>query len=304
MKRALQLARNGEGRVSPNPMVGAVIVYQDSIIGEGYHANYGGPHAEVNAINSVREEDRKNLKDSTMYVTLEPCAHYGKTPPCANLLVDMGIRKVVVGILDPNKKVAGKGVEILRNNGAEVKVGLLEEECREINRRFLKAHSSDYPWIILKWAQSSDGLMAAFDDHGNSIPFHFSNPLTLSLMHRERSAVDAIIVGSNTEKNEHPRLDVRYWGGNSPKKYVAEGNINLNDFLKYLRKEGVTSLMVEGGPKLLESFIKEGFYDEIRKEISPINLEKGLRAPDLPSGLKLKHIDNFRGNVIETWSKK
>ena len=301
MKRALHLARNGEGRVSPNPMVGAVIVYGNRIIGEGFHANYGGPHAEVNALNSVREEDKKFLKDSTIYVTLEPCAHYGKTPPCAELLVEKGIKKVIVGITDPNEKVSGKGVEILRQNGAEVVTGVLEDDCREINRRFLKAHTSNYPWIILKWAQSIDGFMAGIDKNCKPMPIKISNSVSSVYMHRERAKVDAIIVGSNTEKIEHPRLDVRLWGGNSPNKYVAEGNINLEEFLKNIRKEGVSSLMVEGGPRLLESFIKDGFFDEIRREISETKLEKGLMAPALPKGIRLKELKSCRRNMIETW---
>ena len=295
--RALQLARNGEGRVSPNPMVGAVIVNGDRIIGEGYHAYYGGPHAEVNAINSVKTKDRHLLKDSTIYVTLEPCAHYGKTPPCANLIVDSGIPRVVIGSNDPNPKVSGKGVEILKTAGIEVETGVLENECDSLNKRFMKAHTGEIPWIILKWAQSSDGYMASCEN-GCVTPFKFSSSLSSVWMHRQRANVDAIIVGANTERIDHPGLNVRYWGGNSPKKYVAEGNLNLSDFLKKIRKEGITSIMVEGGAHLLSSFIQEGLYDEIRVEISPVALKNGLKVPFLPDDIRLIREEKCRDNII------
>ena len=303
MRRALQLARHGEGRVSPNPMVGAVIVYNGRIIGEGFHAFYGGPHAEVNAINSVGKDDRQFLKDSTMYVTLEPCAHYGKTPPCANLIVETGIPRVVIGAMDPNEKVSGKGLEILKKGGTEVKTGLLDKECRELNRRFMKAHSSEFPWVILKWAQSSDGFLAGLDNEGTPKGVKFSSPLSEVWMHRERAGVDAIMVGSNTEKIDKPLLNVRHWGGNSPKKIVAEGNVDLKQMLKELRKEGITSVMVEGGGKLLNSFIQEGFYDEVRREISPIMLNKGVKAPVLPGDISCKDQRKCRENIIEVYDR-
>ena len=303
MSRALQLARNGEGRVSPNPMVGAVITHGDRIIGEGFHAFYGGPHAEVNAINSVKEEDRHLLKDSTIYVTLEPCAHHGKTPPCANLIVNTGIPKVVIGSLDPNHLVAGKGVKILEDSGIEVEKGVLEKECMELNRRFMKAHSTTLPWITLKWAQSADGYIAGVNGNGDFYPVKFSSVLSSIKVHRERAAVDAIMVGANTEKIDHPQLNVRLWGGNSPAKYVAEGNIDCRDFAENLRKEGITSLIVEGGAKLLKSFINEGLYDEIRVEISPEILGKGLKAPALPSGLKLFSTEKCRDNIIQLYRR-
>lgn len=304
MERALLLARNGEGRVSPNPMVGAVIVYDGKIIGEGYHAFYGGPHAEVNAINSVAEKDRELLRDSTMYVTLEPCSHHGKTPPCADLLVKTGIPRVVVATTDPNPMVAGKGCKILTDAGIEVTIGMLENESRELNRRFFKAHTSSLPWIILKWAQSSDGFIAKTDDKGNLEPVKFSNPLSSVLMHRERANVDAIMVGSNTMAIDNPRLDVRLWGGNSPRRVYPDSGKTLFSQLESLRKDGITSLMVEGGAKLLKSFIEEGLYDEIRVETSPDLIQSGLKAPDIPDNVYPVAQQICRNNIITRYKIK
>ena len=298
MRRAIELARKGAGWTSPNPMVGAVIVHNDRIIGEGFHARYGGPHAEVNAINSVSDSDRHLLKDSTMYVTLEPCAHYGKTPPCADLIVKTGIPGVVVSILDPNPLVAGKGVKILRDSGVEVVTGILEDESKELNRRFLKAHSSPEPWVILKWAQSADGFMAIVDGNGKPKPVRFSSPISTVWMHRERAKVDAIMVGSKTELIDSPRLNVRDWGGNSPKKVIADSSFDCKTFVENLRAEGVTSLMVEGGATLLKSFISENVFDEIRVEISSVKLRHGLPAPALPEGIYLHHHEICQGNMI------
>lgn len=303
MSRALQLARNGEGRVSPNPMVGAVIVHGDRIIGEGFHAYYGGPHAEVMAVNSVKPENQELLKDSTIYVTLEPCAHHGKTPPCANLIVDRGIPRVVIGSSDPNPLVAGKGVKILEEAGIEVAEGILKKECDELNKRFMKAHTGHRPWIILKWAQSSDGFLASLDDRENPCPVTFSSPLSSVWMHRERANVDAVIVGSNTEKTDRPRLNVRYWGGNSPKKLVAEKHIDPKEYCENIRKEGIMSLMVEGGAKLLNSFIEAGMYDEIRVETSPIELKRGLQSPKIPDDAKMVSSEKCRDNTITTYKK-
>lgn len=301
MMRALALATHGEGKVSPNPMVGAVIVHDGRIIGEGFHNFYGGPHAEVNAINSVRDEDRELLKDSTIYVTLEPCAHHGKTPPCAHLIVKTGIPRVVIGSRDPNPLVAGKGIQILKDAGIQVETGILEDKCMALNPAFMASQVSDRPRVILKWAQSADGFMAATDSDGNPFPVKFSSPLSSVWMHRKRSEADVIMVGHNTERIDNPKLNVRYWGGNSPKKIVAEGNIDILQTLKALRKEGATSVMVEGGPTLLKSFIDQGIFDEIRVEICPIELWKGLEAPELPKGLTLCSAERCRENEILTY---
>lgn len=303
MWRAIQLARNGEGNVSPNPLVGAVITHDDMIIGEGYHRRYGGPHAEVNAIRSVEETKIPLLKESTIYVTLEPCAHYGKTPPCAELIVRTGIPEVVIGSLDPNPLVAGKGVKILEKAGIKVFSGILKKECEELNKRFFKAHTSDRPWIILKWAQSADGFMASFNREGNPIPVKFSSTLSSVWMHRERANVDAIMVGRKTAEIDRPSLDVRFWGGKNPKKILLDHHIDVKEFVEDLRREGVTSLMVEGGPTLLRSFIDKSLYDEIRVETSPIRLEEGIKAPEIPGDLTLTSFRNCRGNLFETYRR-
>lgn len=278
MCRALQLARLGEGLVSPNPMVGAVIVdSKGRIIGEGYHHRYGGPHAEVCAIRSVKDADRSALTDSTMYVTLEPCTHYGKTPPCSKLIIETGIPRVVVGSEDPFKEVSGRGIRMLREAGVEVAEGFLRDECDSLNIRFITAHRLGRPWIQLKWAQSADGFMAGTDGCGNPYPVKFSTPLSLVWMHRRRSMVDAIMVGRNTLEIDRPRLDCRYWPGRAPRR--VEPRHDLETQMKELYTEGITSLMVEGGPTLLQSFIDLGLYDDIQIEISGKKLGAGLPAP-------------------------
>lgn len=280
MERALQLARLGEGLVSPNPMVGAVIVDANGkIIGEGYHHCYGGPHAEVNAINSVKESDRNLLSDSTIYVTLEPCSHYGKTPPCAKLIIDTGIPRVVVGSADPFKEVSGRGIKMLRDAGVEVEEDVLREECDALNVRFLTAHRLGRPWIQLKWAQSADGFMAGIDKDGKPYPVKFSTPVSSVWMHRRRSMVDAIMVGKNTIEIDHPRLDCRYWPGKAPRRVMPRHD--LENQMRELYREGVTSLMVEGGPTLLQSFIDLGLYDDLKIETAEKKLGEGLPSPKL-----------------------
>lgn len=280
MKRALQLARLGEGLVSPNPMVGAVIVAADGrIIGEGYHHRYGGPHAEVCAVNSVKDSDRHRLTDSTIYVTLEPCSHYGKTPPCAKLIIDSGIPRVAVGSADPFPEVSGKGIKMLRNAGVEVEEGVLRDECDALNARFLTAHQLGRPWIQLKWAQSADGFMAGIDNDGKPYPVKFSTPVSSVWMHRRRSMVDAIMVGKNTLEIDKPRLDCRYWPGKAPRR--VEPRHDLEEQMRELYKAGITSLMVEGGPTLLQSFIDLGLYDDIKIETDEKKLGAGLPAPKL-----------------------
>lgn len=298
MQRALQLARGGEGRVAPNPMVGAVVVAGGRIIGEGFHRTFGGPHAEVNAIRSVSTSDRPLLREATIYVTLEPCSHYGKTPPCAGLIIDTGIPRVVVGAPDPNPLVAGRGIRMMREAGIIVEEDCLREECMEINRRFMTAQLNPRPWIQLKWAQSADGFMAALGPDGNPVGVKLSNPLSLVWMHRERAMAEAIAVGANTRRIDNPRLDVRLWAGRNPRKIVAEGHVDCLSLVENLRKEGVTSLMVEGGPALLKSFIEAGLYDEIRVEESSAAVGCGLRAPAIPEGMTTAERTVCRGNVI------
>lgn len=280
MHRALQLARLGEGLVAPNPMVGAVIAASDGrIIGEGYHHCYGGPHAEVCAVDSVREKDRHLLNDSTIYVTLEPCSHYGKTPPCAKLIIDTGIPRVVVGSADPFPEVSGRGIKMLREAGIEVVENVMRDECDALNIRFLTAHRLKRPWIQLKWAQSADGFMAGIDEYGKPYPVQFSTPVSSVWMHRRRSMVEAIMVGKNTLEIDNPRLDCRHWPGNAPRR--VNPRHDLEEQMRELYKEGVTSLMVEGGPTLLQSFIGLGLYDDIKIETAEKKLGAGLPAPKL-----------------------
>lgn len=296
MKRAVQLAKKGRGSVSPNPMVGAVIVNNGRIIGEGFHRRYGEGHAEVNAIASV--SDKELLKDSTIFVTLEPCCHYGKTPPCAKLIIDSRIPRVVVGVRDPSDKVSGKGIAMLRDAGIKVTEGILEEECRNLNPAFMTAHSMHRPYIMLKWAQSADGFMDAMDD----IPVKFSTHLTSVLMHRQRSLFDGIMIGANTLRKDNPHLDARLWHGKNPRPIVIsrshnlpkdsyllskspvspiilDGNKPMTQNLASLVNEGITSLMVEGGATLLGSLIDEGLWDEARIEVAPVFLQQGVKAP-------------------------
>lgn len=315
MERALQLALMGAGHVSPNPMVGAVIVAPDGrIIGEGYHRRYGGPHAEVNAFASVRPCDEHLIKDSAIYVTLEPCSHYGKTPPCAKLLCDKGIARAVIGTTDPNPKVAGRGTNMLREAGIEVTEDFMRDECRAVNRRFFKAHTSDRPHILLKWAQSADGFMAGPDGK----PIALSSPLTLPLMHRERALCDAILVGTDTLRTDNPSLTTRLWPGNSPRPVMfrtgslkglklkifdrdpimLDPNLPLEENMRILRRDnGVTSLMVEGGARLLKSFIDAGLYDEIRVETAACETAEGLPAPTLPKNLRPTDKKKFAGRA-------
>ena len=232
MRRALQLARLGAGHTSPNPMVGAVIVGADgTIIGEGWHRQCGQAHAEVNAVNSVK--DVNFLKDSTIYVTLEPCSHYGKTPPCARMLIEREIPRVVVGCLDPFKEVSGRGVAMLRDSGIEVVVGVLEQECRELNKRFMTAHTTGRPWVQLKWAQTADGFIALPPDAGEN-PLHMSTPVTMRLMHRQRALCDAIVVGASTARIDNPSLTTRQWPGRSPLRVVLSRDLSIPDNLGLL----------------------------------------------------------------------
>jgi diaminohydroxyphosphoribosylaminopyrimidine deaminase/5-amino-6-(5-phosphoribosylamino)uracil reductase len=295
-------------------MVGAVIVGPEgTIIGEGWHRRCGEAHAEVNAVASVK--DVNLLKDSTIYVTLEPCSHYGKTPPCANLLIERGIPRVVVGTLDPFVKVAGCGVKMLQNAGVEVVVGVLEQECHGLNRRFMTAHTTGRPWVQLKWAQTVDGFIALPPDAGEN-PLHMSTPVTMRLMHRQRSLCDAIVVGAATARIDNPSLTTRYWPGKSPLRVVLSRDLSIPDdlnllhdglptivynavknatcgaveyvkmdtgnpksWLEDLYRRGVTSVMVEGGTQVLQQMIDAGIWDEARIETSPRRVGQGTVAP-------------------------
>lgn len=226
MARCIQLARNGFYGAAPNPMVGAVIVRRGRIIGEGYHVRCGGPHAEVNAVRSV--EHPEWLADSTLYVSLEPCSHYGRTPPCADMIVERGIPRVVVGCMDPFARVAGRGIAKLRDAGVEVKVGVLEEECRALNRRFITFHTLRRPFITLKWAQSADGFIDTLRaDYACEKAYVFSTPFSQMCMHRVRAAHQAILVGRQTALADNPVLSVRLWAGRQPLRLVVDREGNL-----------------------------------------------------------------------------
>ena len=296
IRRCLQLAANGRMESRPNPMVGAVIVAHDRIIGEGYHIRCGEAHAEVNAFASIRAEDEPLLKEATIYVSLEPCAHYGKTPPCADLIVSKGVRRVVVGCVDPFAKVKGRGIQKIREAGIEVTTGVLEEECRWLNRRFFTFHQQHRPYIILKWAQTADGYI---DDHGK--PLAISTPFTRMLVHKLRAEEDAIVVGRVTDEREHPRLDVRYWSGPSPIRFVLSHDFTLEQLLAACRERQLQSLIVEGGRHTLMSMIEQGLYDEIRIETAPIVIGGGTAAPTLPAGLRLLSQECYDGNIIRRY---
>jgi len=315
-KRCLELAAKGLGSTYPNPMVGSVIVHEGKIIGEGWHQKAGQPHAEVNAIQSVK--DKSLLKNSTIYVSLEPCSHFGKTPPCANFILEHKIPRVVVGIKDPHVKVAGKGIKILKEGGCEVSVGVLEKECYELNKRFFSFHQKKRPYIILKWAQSKDGYIAPLSKFEKQ-PVWISNERSRQLVHKWRTEEQAILVGTQTVLDDNPQLDARDWKGHQPTRIIIDRensipehyhckdhSINtliftktnqesISSHLKYLTidfskntipqmlkvmyDDGIQSLIVEGGLKTLQSFIDASTWDEARIFEGNSSLGEGIRAP-------------------------
>src|SRR5258706_3862500 len=247
MRRCLELATLGAGNVAPNPMVGAVLVYHGRIIGEGYHQKYGEAHAEPNSIASVKEEDRKLISQSTMYVSLEPCVHFGKTPPCADLIIKHKIPKVVIGCRDPFKEVNGRGIEKLKAAGVETEPGVLEKECKELNKRFFTFHTKHRPYIILKWAQTANGFIAtspqtplqrrgAFEESANK-RLLISNEYSNRLVHKWRSEEAAILVGTNTALKDDPQLTTRLWTGNNPVRMVIDMDLKLPSSLKLFDDE-------------------------------------------------------------------
>ena len=283
MRRCLQLANYGRGFVAPNPMVGAVIVHDGRIIGEGFHEEYGGPHAEVQAIASVCDENL--LKNSTLYVNLEPCSHHGKTPPCVDLIQEKQIPRVVVGHEDPFPEVSGRGMKKLREAGIEVSCGILEEECRELNKRYLTYMLQHRPYIILKWAQSADGFIDHFrEENDGQKPVKFSNAFTQMLVHKMRAEEPAIMVGTRTLRLDKPALTVRYWKGNNPERITVDSRLSLQQQIRSLYERKIQSIMIEGGAKLLQSFMNENLWDEIQVEIAPFLLKKGVAAPT-PKGV-------------------
>ena len=332
MQRALQLARLGAGAVSPNPMVGCVIVHDNKIIGEGYHQKYGQAHAEVNAINAVL--DKSILSKSTVYVTLEPCSHFGKTPPCADLLIKHQVKEVIICNNDPNPLVAGQGIEKLRQAGIEVRFGVLQEEGRELNKRFFTYLEKKRPYIILKWAESMDGFIAK----KNYEAFQISNVLSRRFVHKMRSEEDAIMVGTNTTKYDNPTLNTRFWTGKNSSRILIDKDLSLpkslhifdnsqaticynllNDdildntilvkiptnnsieqfIIQDLYQRKIQSIIIEGGTILLQSFIDLGLWDEAFILKSKLILEDGIAAPKI-GGIEVMR-ENLGNNVLIKW---
>ena len=334
MQRCLQLAAMGAGAVAPNPMVGAVLIYNGRIIGEGYHQKYGEAHAEVNCINNVAEADKGLIANSTMYVSLEPCAHFGKTPPCADLIIKNKIPNVVIGCRDSFAAVDGKGIERLKAAGIHITLGILENECQELNKRFFTFHEKQRPYIILKWAQSSDGKIGVH--HSSNLKI--SNEFTDRLVHQWRTEEAAILVGTNTAGLDDPSLTARLWPGNDPLRLVIDLELKLPGHLKlfdgstktivfnYCKQDAtktlvyhqlnrtkdileqilsalytmqVQSLIVEGGSKLLQSFIDAGLWDEARLITnSTLVIDAGLDAPVLKNN-HLTATQIIKNDIIE-----
>lgn len=310
IERCLQIGKNGLGTARPNPMVGAVIVYENKIIGEGFTSAYGGPHAEVNAINSVNNSSI--LQESTLYVTLEPCSHFGKTPPCSDLIIKHKIPKVVIGCIDDNPEVAGKGVARLKASGCEVTVGVLEKECKAHHKRFFTLHNKKRPYIILKWAETQDGFIAP-KTKDELKPVWITNAYCRQLVHKWRAEEQSILVGANTVLEDNPTLTVRDWTGQNPVRVVLDKNLKLNktfsvfndeaktitiskenmDFenriaqqtCNILFRENINSVIIEGGTKTLETFINEGLWDEARVFVGQKEFKEGVKAPQLKGKL-------------------
>ena len=328
IKRCIELAKKAEGKTYPNPLVGSIIVHNGKIIGEGYHEKAGENHAEINAINSV--ENIHLLKDSIIYVTLEPCSHFGKTPPCANKIVEIGFKKVVIGTLDSHEKVNGKGKELLENAGIEVVSGVLEEDCKDLNKRFFTFHQKKRPFIILKWAESADGFLDK-----DFKPTQIGNPLTKQFVHTLRSEEHAILVGTNTALTDNPSLTTREISGRNPVRILIDFDLKvprnfkiyneetetlvfnslkdsqdkhikfikiekknfLQNLMEKLYENNIQSVIIEGGSFTLKQFIEANLWDEavvIKNE--NLILENGTKAPELDFNYSEKK--NFRDNVI------
>ena len=315
MRRCLTLARCGRYGAPPNPMVGSVVVHNGRIIGEGYHIRCGTAHAEVNAIGAVKEADRALLKESTLYVNLEPCSHHGRTPPCAELIIRTGIPRVVVGCVDPFAKVEGRGIRMLREAGIDVTVGVLEAACKHLNRRFITFHTHHRPFITLKWARSADGFIDKWREDATEAPAHLSTQHTLMRVHRLRSLHRAILVGHGTLRLDRPTLTVRHWTGENPLPIVlgrvAEGELptgfeafcDIDTMLEELYRRGIQTLLVEGGEQTLQTFINRGLWDEAWEEQSHVKLESGVPAPRMPIGTE-HSTETLFGVNISHWRNR
>ena len=334
IKRCLEIAQLGIGTTRPNPSVGAVLVVDNKIIGEGFTSPYGGSHAEVNAIKSVKNKEL--LKQATIYVTLEPCSHFGKTPPCSDLIIKSGIKKVVIGCVDSNSLVSGKGIELLKNAGCDVIVGILENECKEHHRRFFTFHNKKRPYIILKWAVTNDGFIAP-KTRNEQAPVWITNETSRQLVHKWRSEEHAILVGTTTVLEDNPTLNVRDWNGENPVRIVIDKglkiptNLNIYDtsiktifitekesnnrkniffekisfsnlvasqICDVLFKHKIQSVIVEGGAKTVQTFIDENLWDEARVFESEVSFTNGVKAPVInePKVLSEK---NIKGDILK-----
>lgn len=324
MARCLELAKKGAGYVSPNPMVGCVIVYENKIIGEGYHQKYGDHHAEVNAIKSVKEENL--LSKSTLYVNLEPCAHFGNTPPCCEYIVSKKITKVVIGSKDISKKVNGLGIKFLKEHNVKVKLDVLSKQCIDLNKRFFNFQKNKIPYIILKWAETKDGFIDVIREKKNKGINWITNESTKLLVHQWRSEEDAILVGRKTVENDNPKLTVRKVDGKNPVRIVLDPTLKLktsfnvfdsssktivvnqstdkefknlqylktsdkymiDELLKYLFTQNITSIIVEGGKHTLNSFIEKNYWNEARVIVGDTIFNKGLKSPSLNKDWSIK----------------
>jgi diaminohydroxyphosphoribosylaminopyrimidine deaminase/5-amino-6-(5-phosphoribosylamino)uracil reductase len=328
MQRCLELALLGKGSVSPNPMVGAVIVHDNRIIGEGFHQKYGGPHAEVNAIQSVK--DKNLLPHSTIYVSLEPCSHFGKTPPCTDLIIENKIPRVVIGSIDPFAQVCGNGVKKLQDAGTEVILGVLEEKSKAINPFFFTFQEKNRPFVILKWAETEDGFVDQMRSENTVTPLHISSAATNTFVHQLRSEIDAILIGKNTALLDNPQLTTRKVYGKNPLRVVIDSELELprnlhlfsdgnptlvlntvksaivgsieyytietispSSILEVLYEKHIQSVMIEGGPQTIHPFIESGLWDKIYRIKSSTKCGSGVAAPSVP-------LSNF--NVIQSGS--
>ncbi|PRX49673.1 bifunctional diaminohydroxyphosphoribosylaminopyrimidine deaminase/5-amino-6-(5-phosphoribosylamino)uracil reductase RibD [Salegentibacter salegens] len=332
IKRCIELAKNGLGTTYPNPLVGSVIVHQNKIIGEGWHQKAGAPHAEVNAINSVKDESL--LKKATIYVSLEPCSHFGKTPPCSDLIIAKGIKKVVIGTVDPFAEVAGRGIKKLMEAGCEVQVGILEKKCQDLNKRFFTFHQKKRPYIILKWAQTADGFIAPKIQEKRE-PVWITNQYSKQLVHKWRSEEQAILVGTNTAIADNPKLNTRLWEGTNPVRVVIDKELKIpqesalfdgsiktivlnenetsdknnlifekldfqqdlsQQICEVLYRHNLQSVIIEGGAKTLQTFIDVDLWDEARVFTGISEFHKGLKAPEF-SGKMFSEISLERDNL-------
>lgn len=339
MKRCLELASAGFGKVSPNPMVGAVVVHQGKIIGEGYHTSFGNPHAEVEAIRSVN--DKNLLSSSTLYVNLEPCNHFGKTPPCTDLILENKIPEVVICNLDPNPLVAGKGIARLKENGVKIITGILVNEGAFLNRRFFTFHSKKRPYIILKWAQTEDGFIDQIRTDSNAKINPISSEMSHYLSHQWRSVEDAILVGKNTVIKDNPQLTTRLIKGKNPIRIILDRNLSASNESKiysnesktiilnsireekkehlyfhkmdkdhfspdkisaFLYSQNIQSVIIEGGAITLQKFIDEDHWDEARVFTAPLHFKEGIKAPELKTEVSEKSIIN--GDKLNIYYKK